>query len=141
MAEFRHPGSELSRPEEEPLKYLILIYSNAKSRAVWEAMTEAQRMDFGRSHYALSDDLAASGELVVSEGLADPSLAKRVMVRDGQTMTSDGPFAEAKEYLAGFYLVESDSIERVIEHAARLPDAAINEVEVRPVFDHSVLDL
>jgi hypothetical protein len=126
---------------EALVKYLILIHSNPHSRAVWETLTDEQRMAFGRGHFAMTDELAASGELVVSEGLADPSLAKWVTVRDGQTMTTDGPFAEVKEYLAGFYLVECDSIERAIEHAARMPDAQYNQVEVRPIFDMSTIDL
>jgi hypothetical protein len=77
----------------------------------------------------------------VSEGLADPSLAKRVSVRDGRTMISDGPFAEVKEHLAGFYLIEVDTMERAVELAARVPDAAWGEVEVRPVLDMSALEL
>jgi hypothetical protein len=123
------------------VKYLILIYSNPRSRAVWEGMSDEQRVEFGRGHTALTEALAASGELIVSEGLADPSMAKRVSVRDGQTLTTDGPFAEVKEHLAGFYLVECDSIDRAVELAARAPDAAYNEVEVRPVFDRSGLEL
>jgi hypothetical protein len=117
------------------MRYLILIYSNPRSRAVWEGLSDDQREAFGRGHFDLSDELAASGELVVSEGLADPSLAKRVSVRAGRTLTTDGPFAEVKEYLAGFYLVECDSVEQAVELAARVPDAAYGEVEVRPVFD------
>lgn len=123
------------------MKYLILIHSNAASLEVWEGLSDAQRMELGRGHMALSEDLAASGELIVSEGLADPSLAKRVSVREGQTMTSDGPFAEVKEHLAGFYLIECESIERAIEHAARTPDAAYGWVEVRPVLDLSGLEM
>jgi len=76
----------------------------------------------------------------VSEGLADPSTAKHVSVRDGQTMTTDGPFAEAKEHLAGFYLVECESIEHAVELAARVPDAATIGVEVRPILDLSAMD-
>jgi hypothetical protein len=128
-------------PVEATVKYLILIHSNPHSRAVWERLTDAQRMEFGRGHMALTEELAATGELVVSEGLADPSLAKRVSVREGQTITSDGPFAEAKEYLAGFYLIECESIDRAVEHAARAPDAHYGAVEVRPVLDMSELDL
>jgi hypothetical protein len=67
--------------------------------------------------------------------LPDLCEAKRVSVREGRTLTTDGPFAEAKEYLAGFYLVECESIERAVEIAARTPDAAYGEVEVRPVLD------
>jgi len=126
---------------EAPVKYLILIYTNPTSRKIWEGLSDAQRGEFGRGHAALNEALAASGELVVSEGLADPSLAKRVSVREGRTMTSDGPFAEAKEHLAGFYLIECESIDRAVEHAARVPDAAYGEVEVRPVLDLSGLEL
>jgi hypothetical protein len=122
------------------VKYLIMIYSNPKSRALWEGLTDDQRIALGRDHMALTEALAASGDLIVSEGLADQDLAKRVRVRDGETMTTDGPFAEVKEYLAGFYLVECDSIERAVEYAARVPDAAYNEVEVRPVLDLSFLE-
>ena len=71
----------------------------------------------------------------MAEGLADQSSAVRVRVRDGETMTTDGPFAEVKEQLAGFYLVECDSLERAIEYAARVPDAVFTDVEVRPVLD------
>ncbi len=123
------------------MRYLILIHSNPASRALLEALSEEQRLEFSRGHTAVRDALAESGELIVSEGLADPSLAKQVLVRDGRTLTSDGPFAESKEHLAGFYLIECDSIERAVEHAARVPDAAWGQVEVRPVFDRGALDL
>ena len=127
--------------EEAPLKYLILIYGNPAFREMWETLSDAQRVEFGRGHIALTDDLAASGELIVSEGLADPSLAKRVSVREGRTMTTDGPFAEVKEHLAGFYLIECESIDRAVELAARVPDATLGNVEVRPVLDLSGLEL
>ena len=83
------------------MKYLILIHSNPQFLQRWEGLSDAQREEFGRGHFALTDELAASGELIVSEGLADPALAKRVTARDGQTMTADGPFAEVKEHLPG----------------------------------------
>ncbi len=117
------------------MKYLILIYSNPMSRKLWEGFSQAERGEGLRLYAALTEDLATSGELIVSEALADPSLAKRVEVRDGQTMTTDGPFAEVKEHLAGIYLIQCDSIERAIEHAARVPEAAYGLVEVRPVLD------
>jgi hypothetical protein len=90
---------------------------------------------------ALIEDLAASGELIVSERLADPSQAKCVSVREGQTMASDGPFAETKEYLAGFFLIDCESMERAVERAARIPEAAFGLVEVRPVVDRGGLEL
>ena len=118
------------------MKYVILIYSNPTSRKLWESFSDAERAEGFRAYAALDEDLAASGELVVSEALADPSTATRVAVREGRTITTDGPFAEAKELLAGFYLVDCDSHERAVEIAARVPGMAeLGLVEVRPVLD------
>jgi hypothetical protein len=116
------------------VKYLILIYSNPASREIWEGFSDEQRAEGFRYYGAITEELAASGELIVTEALADPSLTRRVTVRDGQTLTSDGPFAEAKELLAGFYLLECDSMERAVEVAARLPEAELGLIEVRPVL-------
>jgi hypothetical protein len=122
------------------VKYLIMITSNPASRALWEELTDDQRMEFGRGHLAFSASLAETGELVASEGLADPELAKRVSLREGKALTTDGPFAEVKEYLAGFLLIDVESEERAVEIAAGVPDAATGAVELRPVFDMSILD-
>jgi hypothetical protein len=122
------------------VKYLILIHSNPHSRAVWETFDDEQQMALGVGHMKLTADLQAAGELVVSEGLADPSLGTWVSVRDGRTVTSDGPYAEVKEHLAGFYLIECDSMERAVEWAAKAPDAATGAVEVRPILDMSGWD-
>ena len=117
------------------MKYLILIWSNPQSRQAWEGFSDAQRADGFAVYAALNEELAASGELIVTEALADPSLSRRVSVRDGRTITSDGPFAEAKELLAGFYLLECESMDRAVEIAARVPEADLDLVEVRPVLD------
>ena len=116
------------------MRFLIMINDNPHA---FTGMTDEQMQAFGRRHLALSDRLAESGELVVSEGLANASLAHTVAVRDGRALTSDGPFAEAKEHLAGFYLVDVASLERAVEIAAEVPDAELAEVEVRPVLDMS----
>ena len=116
------------------MKYLILIYSNPASREIWEGFSEDQRAAGYRYYAALTEELAASGELIASEALADSSLTRRVSVRDGRTLTSDGPFAEAKELLAGFFLLECESMERAVEVAARVPEAELDLVEVRPVL-------
>ncbi|WP_433781340.1 YciI family protein [Actinomycetospora sp. CA-101289] len=122
------------------MKYLILVLSNPHFTERWEGLTDQQREDFGRGHFALSADLAASGELLASEGLADPVRAKRVDTAGARPVVSDGPFAEAKEHLAGFYLVDCDSEERALEIAARVPDAVWGLAEVRPVLDMSSWD-
>jgi hypothetical protein len=138
----RHIGERKSpRPEEGPMKYLILIYSNPASREAWEAFSADERSE-GLAVYAhLVEDLEASGELIVTEALADPSLTKRVTAREGRPVTSDGPFAEAKELLAGFFLVECESHERALEIAARVPEAELGLVEVRPTMDLSGFEM
>jgi hypothetical protein len=119
------------------MKYLILIQSNPRSLKIWETLSDHQRMDFGRGHLKLTEEMAEAGVLVASEGLADPSLARWVSVRDGRTIASDGPYAEVKEHLAGFYLVDCPNLDEAVAWAAKVPDAANTEVEVRPVLDMS----
>jgi hypothetical protein len=117
------------------MKYLILIYGNPVSRKIWEGFSDAQRAEGFGAYAALTDDLVASGELIVSEALADASMARRVPALEGRSMTTDGPFAEVKEQLAGFFLVECEGMERAMEIAARIPEAAFGLVEVRPTMD------
>ena len=116
------------------MRYLIMIQSNPDFQRIWDGLSDEQRRAMGRDHRALTKELAATGELVASEGLDDVALTRRVSVRDGRTLVSDGPLAEAKEHLAGFYLVECGP-ERAVQIAARVPDAAWSEVLVRPVLD------
>ncbi len=123
------------------MKYVILIYSNPASRSIWESFAPEQRANGLRQYAALNEDLTASGELIVSEALADPTMAKRVALQHDQLMLTDGPFAEAKELLAGFYLLECESMDRAIEHAARVPEARLGLVEVRPVLDLKGLEM
>ena len=117
------------------MRYLVLIFSNPASREIWEGFSDDQRAEGFRYYAALNDQLAASGELIVTEALAHPSLTTRVSVRHNQVVTSDGPYAEAKELLAGFYLLECESLDRAVEVAARVPEAELGLVEVRPVLD------
>ena len=124
------------------MRYMILVQSNPHFQERFDALPEAEREAFGRNHLALDRELAESGELVLSEALAEPSVAKRVTSVDRHlTATTDGPFAEAKEHLAGFYLVDCETEARALEIAARVPDAVWGLVEVRPVLDTSEWDL
>ncbi|MEU4443717.1 YciI family protein [Actinosynnema sp. NPDC050801] len=116
------------------MRYLVLIYSNPESRAIWDRMGNDERSAGLDAYAALDEELAASGELVVSEALAEPALTTRVTVRDGRALTTDGPFAETKELLAGFYLVEVPTRERAVRIAARIPEARLGLVEVRPAL-------
>jgi hypothetical protein len=127
--------------EDEPMKYVILIYDNPASRKEWMALPPERRAEGLAVYAALHEDLVGSGELIVSEALADTSLTKRVRVSDGQTLITDGPFAEVKEFLAGFFLVECASAERAMEIAARVPEASFGVVEVRPVMELSGFEM
>jgi hypothetical protein len=126
---------------EAPMKYLLLIYHNPGARQVWEAFSEAQRAEGLAAYAALNEELAASGELLATEALADAQHGKRVAVRDGRLVASDGPFAEVKEELAGFYLVDCESMERAVAIAARIPEAAVAQIEVRPVMTYTGLEM
>ena len=123
------------------MKYVILIYRNRQSREIWEAFSDAERGKGLQAYAELNQELAASGELIVTEALADSSLGKRVAFRDGRPMTTDGPFAEVKEELAGFFLVECESLERAIEIARRIPEAGLGLVEVRPTMVYSQMEV
>lgn len=117
------------------MKYLIQIYSNPESRAVWNGFTPEQQAEGYGYYQRISEELEATGEVVASEALADISLAKRVSNGDDGTVASDGPFAETKELLAGFYLVDCESEARAVEIAGRFPEAQFGLVEVRPVLE------
>lgn len=122
------------------MKYLILIYDEAVRRPRPDCPD--LRNDRARAHLALTDDLAAGGEMIAAEALAHPSQARRVLVCEGGGVaTIDGSFADSREQLAGFYLVECEDVDRAVEHAARLPEAADGLVEVRPVLCRSGLEM
>ncbi|SNY48528.1 YciI family protein [Paractinoplanes atraurantiacus] len=115
------------------MKFVIGMHINP---AVLDALTDEEKAAIGDGHGALLAELKESGELMLTQALADPSQSAVVSVRDGRTVVTDGPFAEAKEYLGGFYVVDCESRERALEIAAKIPDAALAglAVEVRPVM-------
>jgi hypothetical protein len=112
-----------------------MIRSNPRFRELWETWPEDKRMEFGRQHLELSQSLQESGELIAAEGLSDPSVGFAVSAANGELMTIDGPYAEAKEHLVGFLLVDCEDRARAVQIAAQVPDAQYGEVEVRPVLD------
>jgi hypothetical protein len=120
------------------MKYMLLIYDNPDTREVFfgEAGQELMaEMD------ELIAELTASGELVGGEALADPSNSKTVRVRDGVPVVTDGPFAEAKEHLGGYLVVDCESVDRAVEIALRWPNAKLGAMEVRPLMDQAGTEL
>ncbi|MCP2340702.1 YciI family protein [Actinomadura rupiterrae] len=115
------------------MKFLISMHINP---AVLDALTDEEKEAIGSGHGRFIEDLRASGEMINTQALVDPSQAAVVKVRGGQTVVTDGPFLEAKEFLGGFYLVDVEDRDRALELAAQIPDAAIEGlgVEVRQVM-------
>jgi hypothetical protein len=123
------------------VKFMILIHSNPTTRELWESFPEEEKAEGFAAYGALYEELVASGELVVSEALSDPSLTKTIHITDGSTITTDGPFAEAKELLAGFFLVDCETEARAIEIAGRIPEAPFGVVQVRAIMDLSAVEM
>ena len=115
------------------MKFLLIMNVNP---AVLDALTEEERNEIGEAHGTFIETIKKSGEMITTLALADPSQTAVVRVRGGQTIATDGPFVEAKEYLGGFYLVDCENRERAIELAAMIPDTRIEGlgVEVRQVM-------
>jgi hypothetical protein len=114
------------------MKFMLIMHVNPM---IWEALTEEERNEVMTGHGAFMETIRASGELLGSTALADPSASAVVRVRDGVPAVTDGPYLEAKEYLGGYYLVECENRERAHELAAMIPDARVEGlgIEVRPV--------
>jgi hypothetical protein len=117
------------------MKFMLLIYNNPA------ALPAGELEAIGRDVDTLIEELQGSGELIGGDGLADSSLAKTVRVRDGETATTDGPFLEAKEQLAGYLMVDVESLARATEIAARWPDARHGAMEVRAVMSAGAEDV
>ncbi|GAB3896402.1 YciI family protein [Kibdelosporangium lantanae] len=115
------------------MKYLIAIYMNPD---VWDNLDEDVRRQVQEGHAAFMDTIKASGEFVSTVALEPPAASAVVSVRGGVSSVTDGPFLEAKEFLAGYYLVDCATPERAREVAAMIPDAAIDGIgiEVRGVL-------
>jgi hypothetical protein len=120
------------------MKYLMLIYTAPRA---FEALSEEDRNAMMSEAGRHTEELKASGELVAGAALADVENSRTVRVRDGVPATTDGPFAEAKEQLAGYYVVDCDGIERATEIAAADPAARFWAVEVRPIMDEVGMEM
>ena len=117
------------------MKYLLSIYGEESQQA---SMTEEQMNEVMGEYFKYEQEIGKAGVKVAGEGLHPTMTAKTVQVQNGETVTTDGPFAETKEQLGGFYLVDVDSIDAAIEWAAKIPTAYMGgRVEVREclVFD------
>lgn len=130
-------GAPENKPTADPgshKQYLLLIYESAEARA---AGSDAQRQaTFGR-YLALSADLRKAGKMIAGEPLEPTAKARSVEVKGDERVVRDGPFAETREQLGGYYRVWAKDLDEAIAFAARIPAAETGTVEVRPVMDTS----
>src|SRR4051812_5995468 len=113
------------------MKYVLAIYGDESARA---SATPEQGIAMMHAYEALTSEMEAAGALVAGEGLQPSTTATTVRVRDGERLLTDGPFAETRETLAGFYLVDVADLDAALAWAAKIPHAGHGSIEVRPVL-------
>jgi hypothetical protein len=122
--------------KEEAMKYILLIHQGAaatpRDPSAWDQLSEEEQKAVYAEYMAISND----PHVTSGEQLADPATATTVRVEDGRTLTTDGPFAELKEAIGGYFLLEADDLDAAIELAGRVPAARMGgAVEVRPIVE------
>jgi hypothetical protein len=120
----------MNATKETAMHYLLLIYANEKQQA---SLSEAEQGAIYGEYMKFTDDIKKSGHWLAGEALQPIQTATTVRVRDGKTLTTDGPFAETKEQLGGFYMIEAKDLDEARKIAARLPTARDGSIEVRPI--------
>jgi hypothetical protein len=131
----RLDAGETSRSNRSTeMQYLLLIYQN---EAEFGKMDAAARQKVSAEYGAYTQSIVQSGNFKAGDGLQPTTTATTVRVRDGKTLTTDGPFAETREQLAGYYLVEAKDLDAALGMAARIPGAKTGSIEVRPIMVYS----
>ena len=116
------------------MKYLCLIYDDEKQ---FGSMSEAELNALMGEYFAFTEAIKKSGHYVAGEALQPVQTATSLRIRNGKLSTTDGPFAETKEQLGGFYLIEARDLNDALQVAARIPAARMGTIEVRPIQDFS----
>ncbi|MEA2365880.1 MAG: hypothetical protein QOI32_1392 [Thermoleophilaceae bacterium] len=119
------------------MRYLCTIYGDETELA---SATPDQLSEIMKAYGTFTREVSDAGVMLGGDGLQPTSTATTVRVRDGERLLTDGPFAETKEQLAGFYMLECENLDEAIEWASKIPGAAIGSVEVRPVMDYEGAD-
>jgi hypothetical protein len=116
--------------EEAVMKYLCLIYDDEKTVA---GMSKAEGDAFMGEYFAFTEGIKKSGHYLGGEALKPVHTATTVRVRNGKMSTTDGPFAETKEQLGGYYMIDAKDLNEALQIAAKIPSARTGSVEVRPI--------
>ena len=118
------------------MKYLLTIYQDESGFGNVSPEEGKAVMD---AYYAFGQEVSEAGAFLAGEGLQPTATATTVRVRDGERLLTDGPFAETKEALGGFYLLECKDLDEALDWAAKIPGAQQGSVEVRPVMDYEAM--
>ncbi len=113
------------------MRYALLIYVEPPT----EAPSDEENAQVMEAYNAFSREVAEAGAMRGGEALHEAKMATSVRVRNGQTLVTDGPFAETKEEFGGFYMVEAENLDEAIKWAAKIPGAMRGTIEVRPIVD------
>ncbi|HXU69767.1 MAG TPA: YciI family protein [Polyangia bacterium] len=113
------------------MQYMLLIYDNEK---MLPSMNDKERNALMGEYFAFTEELKKSGKHIAGDALQPTSTATTVRVREGKRLTTDGPFAETKEQLGGYYLVNAKDLDEAMAWAAKIPGARFGSIEVRPVM-------
>ena len=117
------------------MKYALLIYDD---EALWARMSEEDQNQLFKEYSEFSEDLIARGLMRGGEQLHPTPAATTVRESEGKRLTTDGPFAETKEQLGGFYLIECDNLDEALDAAARIPSVRVGgAIEVRPIVEQA----
>jgi hypothetical protein len=117
------------------MQYALLIYDNEDT---WQNMSEAERGTILQEYGVYTEELRSAGAFAGGEALQPTATATTVTTKGGEALVTDGPFAETKEQLGGFYLINADSLDEALQWAAKIPSARVGgKIEVRPVIDFS----
>jgi hypothetical protein len=117
------------------MQYLLLIYSN---EGHWAKQSEAERGKMLQEYGDFTKSIAKSGHYKGGNELDTTAKATTVRLRDDKRVVTDGPFAETKEQLGGYYLIEAKDLDEAIGIAARIPSARVGSIEVRPIIPHEM---
>jgi len=112
------------------MQFMLLIYDDEQT---WRNFSEEERNAVMGEYFGYTEELRQAGAYVAGDALQPIETATTVRVRDGEQLLTDGPFAETKEQLGGYYLVDVDSIDEALQWAAKIPSARYGSIEVRPV--------
>jgi hypothetical protein len=114
------------------MKYLCLVYDDERNL---DAMSDGELEGLVAQCLAVDEEFRKSGQVIASEALQPVQTATTVRVRNGKVSTVDGPFAETKEQLGGFFLIDAKDLDEAIQVAAKIPSARLGSIEVRPIWD------